>query len=395
MPTAAGAVRREHVESWLAERRDKVAPASLSLQYRALVQFWEWAVDEDEIERSPMDKMKAPRVPDKPVPVVGADDFRKLLRAAEGKGFNERRDTALLLTLYDTGVRLGQLVGMRLEDVDVRARLAYVTGKGGHTRAVRFGAKTAVALDRYLRLRRGHRRAAEDALWLGQDGPLGDSGGGADHRAALSGGGPAAAPCASVPTHLRPWMADGRRGSERPNAPCRLAIAADARALRRVCGRVARESQLPKPRGPAVKTRHRVRARDSFNSGKLHEFAGRHPDVISPGTVVRGTEFWSDDPVVLASPAMFVPADVPGESMASEAESSLEQGDDDDWLAICVAVEQWREREPNRGERMPKDEALAESGLSRDRFDRALRWHGVTDARRLVAKVIADRSNRG
>ncbi len=176
MPTSAGAVRREHIESWLAERRDKVAPASLSLQYRALVQFWKWAVDEDEIERSPMDKMKAPRVPDKPVPVVDADEFRKLLRAAEGKGYNERRDTALLLVLYDTGVRLGELVGMRLEDIDLRDRLGYVTGKGGHTRAVRFGAKTAVALDRYLRLRRGHRRAAEDAVWLGQDGPMSDSG---------------------------------------------------------------------------------------------------------------------------------------------------------------------------------------------------------------------------
>ncbi len=158
MPLTAGAVRREHIESWMAEQRERVAPASQSLRYRALVQFWKWAVDEDEIERSPMEKMKAPRVPDKQVPIVEADDFRKLLRAAEGKGYNDRRDTALLLTLYDTGVRLGELVGMRLEDIDLRDRLAYVTGKGSHTRAVRFGAKTAVALDRYLRLRRGHRR---------------------------------------------------------------------------------------------------------------------------------------------------------------------------------------------------------------------------------------------
>jgi site-specific recombinase XerD len=176
MPLRAGAVRREHVESWMAEQRERVAPASHSLRYRALVQFWKWAVDEDEIERSPMDKIKAPRVPDKPVPVVDGDDFRKMLKAMEGKGYNERRDTALLLTLYDTGVRLGELVGMRLEDIDLRDRLAYVTGKGGHTRAVRFGARTAVALDRYLRLRRGHRRASEPSLWLGQDGPLSDSG---------------------------------------------------------------------------------------------------------------------------------------------------------------------------------------------------------------------------
>ncbi len=176
MPTTAGAVRREHIEAYFAARRAVVKPASLSVEFRALVQFWKWAVDEDEIERSPMERMKAPRVPDAPVPVVESADFRALLRVTEGKGFPERRDTALLLVLYDTGVRLGELVGMTLADIELRERLAYVTGKGGNTRAVRFGAKTAVAVDRYLRLRRAHRHAESDALWLGQDGPLGDSG---------------------------------------------------------------------------------------------------------------------------------------------------------------------------------------------------------------------------
>ena len=62
---------------------------------------------------------------------------------------------------------------MRLDDIDLRARLTYVTGsKSKDIRAVRFGAKTAVALDRYLRLRRGHRFAGDSAFWLGQDGPL-------------------------------------------------------------------------------------------------------------------------------------------------------------------------------------------------------------------------------
>jgi site-specific recombinase XerD len=140
-----------------------LSPRPPYLQYCALVQFWKWAVDEDEIERSRMDQMKAPKVPDKPVPIVEAEDFRKLLKAAEGKGYNERRDTAVLLTLYDSGVRLRELVGMRLEDIDLRDRLAYVTGKGGHTRAVRFGARTAVALDRYLLCELQHDGKAPDA----------------------------------------------------------------------------------------------------------------------------------------------------------------------------------------------------------------------------------------
>lgn len=176
MPTAARAVKREHVESFVAARRDTVKPTTLSVEFRALQQFWRWCVEEDEIDRSPMERMKAPKVPDSPVPVVSVDDFRKLLRTAEGRDYNDRRDTAILMMMFDTGMRRGELAGLAVDDVDLRDRLAYVTGKGGHTRAVKFGTKTAVAVDRYLRLRRGHRHAGSPALWLGQDGPLTGSG---------------------------------------------------------------------------------------------------------------------------------------------------------------------------------------------------------------------------
>ncbi|MGC8635405.1 MAG: tyrosine-type recombinase/integrase [Candidatus Limnocylindrales bacterium] len=172
MPTAARSVRREHVESYLAMRRATVKPTTLSLEYRALQQFWRWALEEEEIDRSPMERMKAPRVPDVPVPIVPPDAFRALLRTTEGRDFTSRRDRAILLLLYDSGMRRGELAGLRLGDVDLKAGLAYVTGKAGHVRAIRFGNTTAVALDRYLRLRRGHRLAASEALWLGQDGPL-------------------------------------------------------------------------------------------------------------------------------------------------------------------------------------------------------------------------------
>jgi site-specific recombinase XerD len=172
MPTSARGVRREHVESYLAARKAQVAPSTLSLEYRALQQFFRWAFEEDEIERDPTEKMKAPRVPDSPVPIVPVAEFKRLLREAEGKDFTSRRDTAVLLMLYDTGVRAGELVGMKVEDIDLRTRLAYVTGKGDHVRAVRFGTTTAVTLDRYLRLRRGHRYADSEWFWLGQRGRL-------------------------------------------------------------------------------------------------------------------------------------------------------------------------------------------------------------------------------
>ncbi len=172
MPTGTRAVRREHVESYFAERRETVAPATLSIEFRALQQFWRWAAEEDEIDRSPMEKMKAPRVPDKPVPLVANADFLKILKTTTGREIVDRRDAAILYVLFDTGIRRGELAGLKLADVELKDRLAYVTGKGGHTRAVRFGTKTAIAIDRYLRLRKSHRYADREELWLGQDGPL-------------------------------------------------------------------------------------------------------------------------------------------------------------------------------------------------------------------------------
>jgi site-specific recombinase XerD len=176
MPTGARSVRREHIESYIARRRDQVKPTTLSVEFRALQQFWKWALEEDEIDRSPMERMKAPRVPDVPVPVVDGNDFLKLLKTTEGKDFANRRDAAILLLFFDAGARLSEMAGMKLSDVDRKARLSYVTGKGSHVRAVKFGAEAAVAIDRYLRSRAGHRFANSEALWLGQDGPLGSSG---------------------------------------------------------------------------------------------------------------------------------------------------------------------------------------------------------------------------
>jgi site-specific recombinase XerD len=176
MPTGARAIRREHVESYFAKRREHVKPTTLSVEFRALQQFWRWALDEEEIERSPMERMKPPRVPDSPVPVVSVEDFRRLLRSAAGRDLADRRDTAILLLLFDTGIRRGELIGLQVDDLDLRERVGYVTGKGGHRRVVRFGGRTAVALDRYQRLRRAHASADSSALWIGQDGPLTASG---------------------------------------------------------------------------------------------------------------------------------------------------------------------------------------------------------------------------
>jgi integrase len=50
-----------------------------------------------------MAKMRPPRLPEQPVPVIAPDGLHRLLKACDGKGFDARRDTALIMFLLDTG----------------------------------------------------------------------------------------------------------------------------------------------------------------------------------------------------------------------------------------------------------------------------------------------------
>jgi site-specific recombinase XerC len=115
-------------------------------------------------------------VPETPVPVVFKDDLRKLLGACDGRRFADRRDAAIFRLFLDSGMRLAEMAGLKVTDLDFDHEVAIVVGKGRRPRSCPFGSKTSQALGRYLRDRRRHRLAASEALWLGKQGPLGFSG---------------------------------------------------------------------------------------------------------------------------------------------------------------------------------------------------------------------------
>ncbi len=177
MPTTVAAITREHLEAFFADMLDRLSAATAAKHYRSLQQFWNWLADDGEIPRSPMERMKPPAVPEQPVPVLTDDELRRLLDAARGTDFEARRDTAILRVLIETGVRLGEISGLTVGDVDWNQDVLHVMGKGRRGRAAPFGAKTADALRRYARARAKHpKAAATDALWLGRQGAMTPSG---------------------------------------------------------------------------------------------------------------------------------------------------------------------------------------------------------------------------
>lgn len=173
MPLTAEGVRREHIEAYLRGLDDAGrSPATIHLRFRSLRVFFNWLVAEGEVPTSPMARMRAPKVEVHPVSVLSKDEIRAMLKDASGGGFEDRRDAALILLYYDTGARLSEVAGLRLEDLDTRDAIAVVVGKGGSRRALPYGVNVGRALDRYLRVRARHQAAATPWLWLGKRGRL-------------------------------------------------------------------------------------------------------------------------------------------------------------------------------------------------------------------------------
>ncbi len=163
---------RDSIRTWLAELADGHAPSTVRTRFRGLFRFCGWLVSEGEIAANPMAGLEAPAVQPARVPVLSDDDLTALIKACQGKRWYDRRDEAIIRMLLDTGIRVSELCGITLDSLDLDREMALVMGKGSKPRPVYFGARTARALDRYLRMRKTHRWRHLDTLFLGERGAV-------------------------------------------------------------------------------------------------------------------------------------------------------------------------------------------------------------------------------
>jgi site-specific recombinase XerD len=194
LPVALPAVRREHVEAFIAHQLDHYRPTTAHNRYRSLQAFFKWAVEEEMIETSPMERMKPPIVGEQLPPMLSDDQIRALLNVcAEDRTFTGRRDEAIIRVLLDSGARRAEIAALRWtpdnperNDVSLDERQLRVLGKGRRERLVVIGREAVRALDRYLRYRDGgtrygkslrpHHSAHLPNLWLGPKGAFTESG---------------------------------------------------------------------------------------------------------------------------------------------------------------------------------------------------------------------------
>ncbi|MGE2692221.1 tyrosine-type recombinase/integrase [Mycolicibacterium pulveris] len=168
---------RENVLAWMDSLRDRGQQSStISTRWKGMRRFVNWLLNEDIIRRDPLKGITVEQPEAPSVPVLSDEELTAIIAACRGKTFNDRRDEAVIRILIDCGLRISEVVGADLVDLDLDAETLIVTGKGSRVRPVYFGVKAGQALDRYLRVRAQHRHASNPALFLGERGRFTDDG---------------------------------------------------------------------------------------------------------------------------------------------------------------------------------------------------------------------------
>lgn len=167
-------ISRDDVEDWLADLRASRSESTVETYFRGARALFKWLVEDEELERSPMAKLKAPKVGERLTQPMTDEELSAFVDSIPAKGrFYDVRDYALVRLLMETGCRASEVANLTLADLDLTEDVAHVIGKGNRERQVAFGPKAAKALRAYVRARSTHHLADQtDRLWLGKEKPL-------------------------------------------------------------------------------------------------------------------------------------------------------------------------------------------------------------------------------
>src|ERR1700719_210579 len=183
-PPALTGVTHHMIREFVAHLHDHgLAKSSIARKLASLRSFFKYCVREHRLKENPARLVPTPKLPKRIPSVLSAEEMNGFLnglaaigaptagaparqragaagvaRAAEPAGVKEdglflRRDRALLELLYAAGLRVSELTGLNLVDIDQKERILRVRGKGNKERIVPYGSKAQEALDKYWNLR--------------------------------------------------------------------------------------------------------------------------------------------------------------------------------------------------------------------------------------------------
>lgn len=127
-------------------RSRPLAPNSVAGRVRTLRAFAGWVQRELQLPSHPLAGLALPKVPDVLVPSLSAPEMRALLAAVDARSTDVARDRAVVLLFLDTGVRLSELVGLSVGEIDLVEGRCRVMGKGSKERVVPIGGRARRAI---------------------------------------------------------------------------------------------------------------------------------------------------------------------------------------------------------------------------------------------------------
>ena len=139
-----------HVRGFLASRFSKISKVSVGRKLAAIRTFFRLLIREEIIPTNPAGSIKAPKR-EKPLPrALSVDEVDRFFSRNSDR---QKRDLAIFELLYSSGLRVGELTSLDVQDLDLNNGWVRVTGKGNKERYVPVGSRAAAALKDYLPLR--------------------------------------------------------------------------------------------------------------------------------------------------------------------------------------------------------------------------------------------------
>jgi integrase/recombinase XerD len=163
---------RTDLERYLAVRAPVSKPRSIGRLIASLRRLYRFALREGRIDVDPTQQLGSPKLPRSLPKSLSEDEVEKLLHAPDTEQLLGLRDRAMLETLYATGLRVSELVALKLSEVSLDMGVVRVIGKGSKTRLVPLGEEALDWITRFLKEGRPQIASAQlsDAIFVTQRG---------------------------------------------------------------------------------------------------------------------------------------------------------------------------------------------------------------------------------
>lgn len=161
-----------HIRSFVAwSHQHSLSSRSIAQQLAALRTFFDYLIREQRLQHNPARGIKAPRGALKLPHCLPVDEVNHLLdRMQEGHDVGSARDRAMMELMYSSGLRLAEITGLNIHDMDLHEGMVTVLGKGRKQRTVPIGSKAITSLQAWLSVRHQWISLEEKALFVSNRG---------------------------------------------------------------------------------------------------------------------------------------------------------------------------------------------------------------------------------